>query len=237
MNIEQATIFITGCNRGLGAQLVQALMAKNPRKIYASSQTGLLTHEGTTPVQLDITKPEQVQAAAAYATDTTLLINNAGVNHVAPILNPQDENHARSEMEVNYFGTLAMCRGFAPILRTNGGMIVNIISILARVHAPTDGGLSASKAALLSMSHGLRALLAPHNVHVMTVLPGAMDTDMARLYHGPKTDPQIVAAAIVEAIEQEDEDVYPDDMARGLDAALNADRRAVEKQFAAYLPQ
>lgn len=92
MKIEGAIVFVTGTNRGLGLQLVKALKTMGAAKIYAASRTGELTEEGTIPVKLDITHPDEIAAAAALAQVTTLLINNAGINHAAPLLNPlQDE--------------------------------------------------------------------------------------------------------------------------------------------------
>lgn len=64
-------------------------------------------------------------------------------------------------MEMNYFGTLEMCRAFAPILGANGGgAIVNMQSIIALVNFPKNGGYSASRAASLSMTQGIWAELA-----------------------------------------------------------------------------
>jgi NAD(P)-dependent dehydrogenase (short-subunit alcohol dehydrogenase family) len=83
------------------------------------------------------------------------------------------------EMRVNYFGTLAMCRAFAPILGANGGgAIVNVLSILARVNLPQAGSYSVSKAAAWSLTQALRGQLAAQNTLVIGVMPGFVDTDM-----------------------------------------------------------
>ena len=63
-------------------------------------------------------------------------------------------------METNYFGTLSMCRAFAPVLKNNGGgTIVNVLSILSLVNLPASGSYSVSKAAAYSMNQGIRAEL------------------------------------------------------------------------------
>ena len=88
-------------------------------------------------------------------------MNNAGINHHQGVLAATDLEAARAEMETNYFGTLAMCRAFAPVLKANGGgAVINMLSILARVNLPAMGSLCASKAAALSLTQCVRAELA-----------------------------------------------------------------------------
>jgi NAD(P)-dependent dehydrogenase (short-subunit alcohol dehydrogenase family) len=136
-------------------------------------------------------------------------------------------------MRVNYFGTLEMCRAFAPILAGNGGgAIVNVLSILGRVAAPRLGGYSASKAAAVSLTQSIRAQLAPRGTLVIGVLPGFIDTDMARRVTAPKLSPGSVASTIMEALRDGVEDVYPG-MAADIEQALRHDPKAVERQFAA----
>jgi NAD(P)-dependent dehydrogenase (short-subunit alcohol dehydrogenase family) len=237
MNIAGTVAFVTGTNRGIGAQFVKALQARGAAKIYAASRRGEATVEGVIPVKLDITKPNEVAAAVAMAGDTTLLINNAGVNFNTPLLNPPAADNARLEMEVNYFGTLAMCRAFAPILGANGGgTIVNMLSILSQVNLPLMGSLCASKAAALSLTQGVRAQLAPQGTVVLAVMPGAVDTDMTKDFPPPKMDPADVASAVMDAIEAGLEEVYPGDMAIDIARRLAADPKGVEKAFASYLP-
>jgi NAD(P)-dependent dehydrogenase (short-subunit alcohol dehydrogenase family) len=101
---------------------------------------------------------------------------------------------------------------------------------------PAIGSLCASKAAALSMTQGVRAELAKQGTLVVGVMPGAVDTDMARDFQGPKDAPIDVANAALDAVEAGAEDVYPGGMAQGVAAGLEADPKAVEKEFSAYLP-
>ena len=131
-----------------------------------------------------------------------------------------------------------MCRAFAPVLKANGGgTIVNMLSILARVNLPLMGSLCASKAATLSMTQGVRAELAAQGTKVIAVMPGAVDTRMTAMLPPPKMKPSEVAAAALKAIDEGTEEIYPGDMAQGVAAGLASDPKAVEKQFAGYLPQ
>ncbi|MFH1950361.1 MAG: SDR family oxidoreductase [Pseudomonadota bacterium] len=237
MKIEGCVAFVTGTNRGIGAQSVRALKMRGAGKIYAASRSGEVIAEGVIPVRLDVTKPQEVAAAAAMALDITLLINNAGVNFNTPLLNPPSQDNARIEMEVNYFGTLALCRAFASILRANGGgTIVNMLSVLSTVNLPLMGSLCASKAAAFSMTQGVRAQLAGQGTKVIGVMPGAVDTDMTRDFPPPKMDPADVASAVMDAIEAGVEDVFPGDMAKSIAQRLATDSKGLEKEFAQYLP-
>ncbi len=244
MKIQGAVVFVTGTNRGIGAAFVQNLISRGASKIYIAArdtsklQNLVSEHAGKlVPVELDITNDQQIARAVAGASDVNLLINNAGVNGNSALISANDLASARDELDVNYFGTLAMCRAFAPVLKKNGGgAIINILSILSRVNLPACGSYCVSKSAALSMTQGVRAELAGQKTLVVGVMPGAVDTDMAKSFEGPKENPNDVANASLDAVEQGTEDVYPGGMAQGVSQGLAGDPKAVEKEFAAYLP-
>ena len=149
-------------------------------------------------------------------TKPDVLINNAGVNRTRGLIAASDLDSAREEMETNYFGTLSMCRAFAPVLKTNGGgCIVNLLSILSRVALPLMGSLCASKAAALRLTEGVRAELSAQNTLVIAVMPGAVDTDMSKDFPPPKMPPEEVAQAALEAIKTGTEESYPGEKAFG----------------------
>jgi NAD(P)-dependent dehydrogenase (short-subunit alcohol dehydrogenase family) len=243
--IKDAVALVTGCNRGIGPETVRALLKAGARKIYVGARrldgVGSLVAEAPDrlrAIELDITDREQIAAAARAAGDVTLLVNNAGINFNTPLFAIGSTDHARREMEVNYFGTLAMCRAFQPILKANGGgAIVNMLSILSHVNLPLMGSLCASKAALYSLTQALRAELKAQGTHVMGVLPGAVDTDMTAGVNVPKIQPAYVAAAIVDGLRRRAEEIYPGDMAAGVFYGLSGDPKAVEHEFANYLPE
>ncbi len=245
MNIQGSVALVSGTSRGIGRAYVEGLLARGAAKIYAAARepsaiADLVEAGGgrVVPVALDITNPDAVDVAAAGASDVTLLVNNAGFNNNTPLLGADDLAPARREMDTNYFGTLDMCRAFAPVLKANGGgVIVNMLSILARVNLPLMGSLCASKAAALSLTQGVRAELAAQGTLVVGVMPGAVETDMTAGLEIPKMQPTGVVSAALDAVEAGIEDVYPGDMATGVAQGLAADPKAVEKEFAGYLPQ
>jgi 2-keto-3-deoxy-L-rhamnonate aldolase RhmA/NAD(P)-dependent dehydrogenase (short-subunit alcohol dehydrogenase family) len=249
-SLKGAVALVTGTNRGIGPATVKALLAAGAAKVYCGARDAKSIAKliATSPkklvaIELDVTRPEQVAKAAKTCSDVTLLVNNAGVNFNTPLIGHDGTENARHEMEVNYFGTLAMCRAFAPALKkarsrdNKGGTIVNMLSVLAHVNLPLMGSLCASKAALLSLTQALRAELAAQGTHVMAVLPGAVDTDMTAMLTIPKMKPADVADAIVHGLEYGLEEIYPGDMAMGLAAGISQDAKSVEKQFAGFLSQ
>jgi NAD(P)-dependent dehydrogenase (short-subunit alcohol dehydrogenase family) len=244
MNINGTVALVTGANRGIGRAFVEALIERGAAKVYAGARdpkglTDLVErYKGkVVPLKLDITQPADIAAATAQCGDVALLINNAGINRQAGFIASSDLAAARAEMETNYFGPLAMCRAFAPILKGNGGgAIVNMLSILARVNLPMYGSLCASKAAALSLTQGIRGELTKHGTLVVAVMPGAVDTEMERNFPPPKLPPADAARGALDAVEQGIEEAYPGDMATGMSQGLAADPKAVEKDLAKYLP-
>src|SRR5271163_1976042 len=192
MKISGSTALVTGANRGLGRGLVQALRDAGCAKIYAAARsvTVVLQDSIIAPVALDITKAEQVTAAAAHCADVNLLINNAGVARFMPALGAPTMADARLEMETNYFGTLAMCRAFAPVLKRNGGgALVNMLSVVSFFNAPMQGSYCASKAAEWSLTKDVRFELRAQGTLVIGVYAGYIDTDMTAGLTAPKSSP------------------------------------------------
>lgn len=233
MNIQGTTALVTGANRGIGAAIVDALVAAGAAKVYAASRTPIEARDRVVPVALDITDDGQVARVTAELSDVHILVNNAGVAAGTPLLGTTQRDAAEREMRVNYFGTLAMIRALAPTLEKNGGgAIVNILSILSHVNHPRVGSYSASKAAAFSLTQGIRAEL-PRTL-VVGVMPAFVDTDMARDVPGPKLSPSAVADAVVQALLSGTEDVYPGAAAE-IAANLKRAPKAVERQFAGTL--
>ena len=237
MNFTNQTVMVTGSNSGIGKAIVDELLKTDAKKIYACARNtdnlkGLFADKRVQPVRLDITKPEEVKAAAASCADVTLLINNAGLA-LGGLLDNADR--ARMEIEVNYFGTHSMCSTFAPVLGKNGGgFIVNIMSLLSFVNMPSIGTYSASKAALHSFTQGLRSVLAKQGTKVLGVYPGPVATRATEGLEMPMADVTDVAAEVVAGIIADQEEIFPDKMSKEAIEGLKTAPKAVERQFGSY---
>ena len=230
MTIAGCTALVTGANRGLGRAFVGALRGAGAAKIYAAARNpaGIAAEPGIVPIALDITKPDEVTAAAAACADVALLINNAGVARFTPALVAPVEN-ARLEMETNYFGTLAMCRAFAPVLaRNGGGTLVNMLSVVSFFNLPMQATYSASKAAEWSLTKALRIELHGQGTRVIGVYAGYIDTDMTAGIAGPKSNAADIVARVVEGIAAGVDDILADQRSRNVFAALRKDDRAFD---------
>ena len=245
MNLQGKTVLLTGANGGIGTALMNALLARNVGKIYAAARDEQAIRASFSaeasrvfPVRLEITDHEAVRALAQACADTEILINNAGVNRGAWFTAASGGDAARAEMEVNYFGTLAMCRAFAPLfMAAKRGMIVNIASVIGMVNMPANGTYCASKAATHSLTQGLRGEMAAHGVKVIGVYPGPVETRMTAGLEMPKTSPEEVANAIVDGMEAGQTTITPDPMSRQLYAQLLADYEQVAAEVAKVVPR
>jgi short-subunit dehydrogenase len=181
-----------------------------------------------TPVGLDITDPGRVAGVAGECGDVTLLVNNAGVLKYSTFINAPNLDAARAEMETNYFGTLSMCRAFAPVLAANGGgAIVNMLSITSFYNNPLDASYGASKAAAWSMTNGVRLELHHQGTLVVAVHAGFIDTDMAALTNAPKISPESVARQVFDAVEAGQIEVLADERTRTVKASLSRDQELI----------
>jgi NAD(P)-dependent dehydrogenase (short-subunit alcohol dehydrogenase family) len=238
--------FVTGANRGIGRALVDALLARGAAKIYAAARRldtlDPLVAAGrgrVVPVQLDVTRPDQVAAAAAQAADVTLLINNAGVvaKLGAPFTDPGWLDAGRTEYEVNVLGPFAVTQAFAPVLGKNGGgTVANISSVAGLVAFDILASYSASKAALHSITQATRAALKAQGTYVAGIYPGPVDTDMAKAIELEKATPAHAAAAILDGLEAGDEEIFPDPLSRQAGPLFLANPKALERQQLAVEP-
>ena len=240
MDLDGAVVLITGAGGAIGQASTKAFIDAGAAKVYAATRVDGaevgLAHERVVPMHLDVTDQASIDAAAAQCTDVTVLVNNAGVNHNAPVVGAGEDEWARHEMEVNYLGNLAVSRAFTPILGANGGgAMVNVLSILSRINHPGMATYCASKAALHSVTQAFRAQLRGQGTFVCAFMPGAVDTRLTAHLPIPKMTTEETAAAMIDAIRNDVEDAYPGDMAGGVSAGLAADHKAVEAQFAEFI--
>jgi NAD(P)-dependent dehydrogenase (short-subunit alcohol dehydrogenase family) len=222
MDLSTSTVLITGANRGLGRALAVELLGRGATVYAAARNPAEIDLPGTKPIELDITDPVSVTAAAQATGDVTVLINNAGVATGTDLLTG-DLDNIRLEMDTNYFGTLSVVRAFAPQIAANGGgAILNILSVLSWFSFPEHGAYGAAKSAQWSLTNALRAQLADQGIRVTGLHVAGMDTDMSRELTGPKSAPADIARLAADGLATGAYEIVADDTSRQVQAGLAA---------------
>jgi NAD(P)-dependent dehydrogenase (short-subunit alcohol dehydrogenase family) len=236
MNIENKTVLITGANRGIGRALVQEALQRGAKRIYGGTRGPLhIADERVTPLTLDVTIDAQIEQAVRQAGSLDVLINNSGI---APYDDLSDPAVIEQALAVNFFGVYKVSRAFLPMLKRSKGAIVNNLSLVALAPLPVIPSYSISKAAALSMTQSLRALVAGDGVSVHGVFLGPVDTDMNRSFDIPKASPESAAQGIFDGLENGEEDIFPDHMSRSIaDGWRNGLAKTFEKQYAGFVPE
>ncbi len=226
---------ITGANRGIGRALVAEALRRGAKRVYAGSR-GALENPGerVTAVRLDVTSDSEIQRVANELDALDVLINNAGI---ARYENLSDPGEIEQHLAVNLYGTFKVTRAVLPLLKRSKGAIVNNLSLLALAPLPLTPAYCISKAAALSMTQSLRAMLAGQGVTVHGVFLGPVDTDMTRGFDIPKASPGSVALGIFDGLEKNDEDIFPDPMSRSIAEAWSSGvAKMFERQYASFVP-
>jgi NAD(P)-dependent dehydrogenase (short-subunit alcohol dehydrogenase family) len=232
MKIDNAIAFVTGANRGIGLAFTRELLARGARKVYAGARDpSTVNQPGVEAIRLDVTKPEEVAAAAARASDVTLVINNAGVGQQGGFLASDSEEVARRQFETNFFGMLRMSRTFAPVLAANGGgALLNVLSIVSWINGGQLAAYAASKSAAWSLTNSLRHEMAAQKTQVLALHMAFVDTDLVRAINGPKTSPEDIVKRALDGLASGLDEVLADEPTKLVKQGLTAPRPS-------YLPQ
>jgi NAD(P)-dependent dehydrogenase (short-subunit alcohol dehydrogenase family) len=142
MQIQGSTILVTGANRGIGRELLDAALSKGAALVYAGTRVPFEHPDArVVPLQIDVTDARQVAEAAARVEHLDVLINNAGIAQY-------DDLSARAALEahlaVNLFGTYEVTQAFLPALERAGGALVNNVSMMALAPFPVTPAYAVS---------------------------------------------------------------------------------------------
>jgi len=181
------TAIVTGAAAGIGEAIAQRLTAAGARVAIADidGDTARVAADkigsGAFPVALDVTRPEQVEAAIARVLRTAgsleILVNNAGIaGKAAPIWEQSDSDWLRV-MDLNINAPFYMCRAILPHMRAKGyGRIVNIASIAGKEGNPNMVAYSASKAAIIGLTKSIAKEVATEGICINAVAPAVIRT-------------------------------------------------------------
>lgn len=224
MKVDNSVAIVTGANRGLGRQFAAQLLDRGAAKVYAAARRPeSIDLPGAETIGLDVTEPDQVDAAARTVGAADIVINNAGFSSFARLVDG-DMDDIRREIDVNYFGALHVVRAFAPAMRERGrGAFLNVSSVMAWLGYEHSNSYGASKAANWAMSNGLREELAP-GIQVSSLLLGSTDTDMMKGIDAPKNRPDVLVSTALDQFENGVVEILADEAARALKAGLSDDR-------------
>lgn len=222
LELKDKSVIVTGGGSNIGRAIVLAFAGEGAHITIGDVDTAqadktaeFATKLGAASVQViktDVTSLEQVQAMFKAATDkhgrVDVLVNNAAIPAHRQIWHSSADG-ADEVMRVNFMSCVwTTFAALPPMLRQGGGTIVNVSSFAARVTPPREALYAASKAAMSSFSEGLWNDLAGSGIHVALIHPGPIDTEIWRKQHepvaydGPKYPPEIVADAILDAVEK-----------------------------------
>ncbi|PYE17345.1 NAD(P)-dependent dehydrogenase (short-subunit alcohol dehydrogenase family) [Williamsia limnetica] len=219
--LDNSVVLITGANGGLGDQFVHQALTLGARKVYAAARSPhAWDDDRIVPLRLDVTDGASITAAAQIASDVTVLINNAGIIPPTASYLELSKDDLRASMETNLFGPVLLAKAFAPALIAAPGAALIDIHSVASWNA-FGGVYSASKAALWSATNSLRLELAPHDVHVVGVHMGYVDTAMAALAEGPKLKPEDLVKQVYDTVAAGGYEVLGDDLTTMVKAALS----------------
>lgn len=193
-----------------------------------------------TLVPLDLTDARSVkELGGEIGAKVDIVINTAEYHRAYGIGARYGTDVAKAEMEINYFGLLRLAQEFGPVMRSRGAdglnsavAWVNLLSIFALSNYPQQGTFSASKSAAHSLAQCLRAEMRASGVRVINVYPGPVDDEWNQLILPPKLAPSALANAIVKALKDGVEDVYPGDVAQDWLARWRDNPKALERELA-----
>jgi NAD(P)-dependent dehydrogenase (short-subunit alcohol dehydrogenase family) len=183
---ENNLIVVTGASTGMGAATAHELAARGFHVLAGVRRTAdadAIREDRVEPVILDVTEPEHIDALVQRVTTDPhgralrAVVNNAGIAVNAPVETLPLEQWRR-QFDVNLFGHIAVTQALLPFLHDSKGRVVNISSVGGKVAMATYGAYAGAKYALEAVSDALRRELAPHDVQVVVVEPGGVQTEM-----------------------------------------------------------
>src|SRR5213593_2299682 len=170
---------VTGASSGIGAQLARDLAARGMRVALLARRADRLV---ALAVPCDVAERASIEGAVARVLErfgrVDLLVNDAGYGrHV--LFKDHDAADIERMMRTNYLGLVWATKTVLPAMRARRrGWIVNISSVAGKLGQPDEAAYSASKFAVTGLSEGLSYELAPLGIHVMTVYPALVRTEM-----------------------------------------------------------
>lgn len=236
MEIRDQVVLITGASAGIGLATVRRFATAGAKLALVARSADALNHlaeelqsQGSDAIALpvDVSDPKQVRRViketVRHFGRLDVLINNVGQAAIGTIadLNPDD---FRKIVDVNVFGPLAAMQAVIPFMREqDGGLIINVSSVVSKMNIAGLAAYAATKAALNMLSDTARGELASEHIRVITVYPRSTATDFGKNALGNQSarqqrqgspisadSPELVAEKILDAALHEPDEQYMD---------------------------
>lgn len=220
-----------------GADMVWAGVAEPWKQPPGFETIAKLPKVTVVPLELNDNRSVE-ELAGSIGAKVDILINNAEFHRSHGISDRRGTETARAEMEINYLGLMRLAQNFGPAMRVRaaeGNLAatawVNILSVYALSTLPSQGTFSASKAAAFSLSQTLRSEMRQAGIRVVNVFPGPLDDEWNQLVPPPKLAPSALAKAVVKALKDGVEDIYPGDVAQDLFTKYRENAKILEREM------
>ena len=191
--LEGKVVLITGAGGGIGLASAKLLAQEgahivatdinldNAKKTSQEASVANPNNQGF-HLKVDVTKAADCDNAVKQTVDKfgrlDVLYNAAGILKVSTVVDMPEEDWD-AIMDVNAKGTFLMCRaGARQMIKQKGGKIINIASIIGKKASIYHAHYCASKFAVIGLTQTLAIELAPYNINVNAVCPGAVDDEM-----------------------------------------------------------
>ena len=182
----KSNVLITGCSTGIGRALALELN-KSGFEVFATARKieslNELKEMGINILELDINDPKSIkkclESVKEKTTSLSMLINNAGYAEMGPLIEMPDDV-LEIQFRTNVLSQISVTKTFLPLLLNNDSKVVNISSVSGDFTTPFAGAYCATKAAFSSLSDALRMELKPLGIKVITVRPGAIESNFGK---------------------------------------------------------
>jgi NAD(P)-dependent dehydrogenase (short-subunit alcohol dehydrogenase family) len=223
------TWLITGCSSGLGRDIAAAALARGDNVVATARRPEAIADLGATlTLALDVTQPDQIDAAVAATLERfgriDVLVNNAGMGSVGAV-EMIEPGHLRAVMETMFFGAVALTQAVLPHMREQrSGAIVQMSSQGGQLAPPGFGAYCSAKFALEAMSEALAAEVAALGIRVLIVEPGAFRTALlsGTMHRSPEIEPYAATAGATRATAEAADGNQPGDPRKLAAAILTA---------------